>query len=199
MLFKSALKRLGWYDSLKSVVRLRPLSARRPPRVDQGTSARSRALQERIDGIDARRTDLRRRANEGNKAEVFRRLGARVVCVDPDRRNVDRLRRRFKGKGDVTIVDRVVSRQIGRVRFNVFEEGSPFNTLSTKWVETLGDADKSRFDAERRRRRPRGRDDDLGRALRSYGGAFLIRSMSRATRAEVLAGLRVRWSSFRSS
>jgi len=45
----------------ENVVRLRPLSARRPPRVDQGTPRGSPVLQERIDGIDARRTDLRRR------------------------------------------------------------------------------------------------------------------------------------------
>ncbi len=44
-------------------------------------------------------------ANHGKRVEVFRRLGARVVAIEPQEACVVSLRERFGGDGEVTIVD----------------------------------------------------------------------------------------------
>ena len=79
--------------------------------------------------------------NRGFKSEVFVQLAARVVCVEPDRSNVEILRKKFRTTPAVTIVDAAVGAEAGELMFNVIEAGSAYNTLSTKWVESLGQAD----------------------------------------------------------
>lgn len=86
-------------------------------------------------------------ANHGYKADIFLRLGARVVAVDPDPTNVAILSEKFhrfrlKSK-PVTIVAKAVSREAGRMTLWIDEPGSAKNTLSAKWVDAL------REDAER--------------------------------------------------
>jgi FkbM family methyltransferase len=87
-------------------------------------------------------------ANHGHKVDIFLRLGARVVAVDPDKFNQQVLQRkflkwRFKQK-PLTIVGKAVSDEIGRATFWVDEPGSGKNTLNQKWVDTLR-KDEDRF------------------------------------------------------
>jgi len=86
-------------------------------------------------------------ANMGQKTDVFLRLGARVVAVDPDRSNQEILRQRFLAwrlrKKPVTIVGKAVSDSLGTHTMWVDEPGSAKNTLNPKWVDTL------RIDAQR--------------------------------------------------
>jgi len=79
--------------------------------------------------------------NRGFKSEVFVHLAPTVVCVEPDRSNVEILRKKFRSTPAVTIVDAAVGAEAGQLMFNVIEAGSAYNTLSTKWVESLGHAD----------------------------------------------------------
>lgn len=81
--------------------------------------------------------------NRGFKSEVFVQLARRVVCVEPDRSNVEILRKKFRAVPAVTVVDCAVGDAEGELMFNVIEAGSAYNTLSTKWVESLGSADGS--------------------------------------------------------
>jgi FkbM family methyltransferase len=83
-------------------------------------------------------------ANKGFKAEVFARLASQVVCVEPDRTNVDVLRRKFRSNPSITIVDAAVGTEEGELMFNVIDAGSAYNTLSTKWIESLEQADGTR-------------------------------------------------------
>lgn len=87
-------------------------------------------------------------ANHGAKTDVFLRLGARVLAVDPDRTNQEILRQKFLqyrwNKKPVTIVGKAVSDTRGRTRMWVDSPGSAKNTLSQKWVETLRE-DEHRF------------------------------------------------------
>src|SRR5687767_2493667 len=57
-------------------------------------------------------------ANDGTKADVFLRLGARVVAVDPDASNVEIMKRRFMvarlNRLPLTIVQAAVSDVAGR-------------------------------------------------------------------------------------
>ena len=81
--------------------------------------------------------------NRGFKTEVFVQVASHVVCVEPDRSNVEILRKKFRNQAAVTVVDSAVGAAPGELMFNVIEAGSAYNTLSTKWVESLGQADGS--------------------------------------------------------
>lgn len=81
--------------------------------------------------------------NRGFKTEVFIQLASHVVCVEPDRSNVEILRKKFRSASTVTVVDSAVGAEPGELMFNVIEAGSAYNTLSTKWVESLAQADGS--------------------------------------------------------
>lgn len=80
-------------------------------------------------------------ANVGNKTEVFLRLGARVVAVEPDREcrriiGEKFLQYRFAPK-PVAIVGKALSDRVGVETMWVDGPGSALNTLSKKWVDTL--------------------------------------------------------------
>jgi len=87
-------------------------------------------------------------ANVGCKTDVFLRLGAKVVAVEPDEHNQRILEQNFLTyrliKRPVTIVGKAVSDRNGSETMWVDEPGSPANTLNPKWVETLR-TDPSRF------------------------------------------------------
>jgi FkbM family methyltransferase len=87
-------------------------------------------------------------ANEGYKTDIFLRLGARVLSVDPDRTNQETLHNRFLRhrwvKKPVMIIGKAVSDRRGIHEMWVEEPGCAKNTLSKKWVDTLRH-DESRF------------------------------------------------------
>jgi FkbM family methyltransferase len=80
-------------------------------------------------------------ANEGAKTDVFLRLGARVVDVEPD----DACSRGLEGRflefrihpRPVTVVNRAVSNRLGTAEMLIDGPGSAVNTLSPKWAEAL--------------------------------------------------------------
>jgi FkbM family methyltransferase len=80
-------------------------------------------------------------ANYGYKTDIFLRLGARVVAVEPDASNQDALKKKFLRyrlvKKPVIIVGKAVSERDGAEIMWVDGPGSPLNTLNRKWVETL--------------------------------------------------------------
>lgn len=87
-------------------------------------------------------------ANHGAKAEVFLRLGARVVAVEPDKANQQILKEKFLQyrliPKPVFIVGKALSDKNAVETMWVDEPGSAKNTLSHKWVETLR-SDDDRF------------------------------------------------------
>ena len=80
-------------------------------------------------------------ANHGYKVDIFLRLGARVVAIDPDETNQAVLHDRFHAlrwrERPVTIVGKAVSSECGFTSFWVDEPGGAKNTLSQKWVYAL--------------------------------------------------------------
>lgn len=89
-------------------------------------------------------------ANHGRKTDVFLRLGARVVAVEPDEVNQEILRQKFLSlrlrPKPVTIVGKAVSERETVERMWIDAPGSAKNTLSQKWVSTLR-SDQARFGA----------------------------------------------------
>jgi FkbM family methyltransferase len=80
-------------------------------------------------------------ANRGVKAEIFLKLGAHVIAVDPDVSNQKTLTERFLAyrvwKKSVVVVGKAVSDRNGHETFWVSEPGCDMNTLSAKWAEML--------------------------------------------------------------
>ena len=87
-------------------------------------------------------------ANRGYKTDIFLRLGARVVAVDPDPSNeavlTDSFLRWRVRKKPVSVIGKAVSDRNGAAMMWIDEPGSGKNTLNTKWVETLR-SDGKRF------------------------------------------------------
>lgn len=80
-------------------------------------------------------------ANKGAKTDVFLRLGARVVAVEPDDACSRSLEERFLElriyPRPVTIVTRAVSNKVGTEEMLIDGPGSALNTISPKWAESL--------------------------------------------------------------
>jgi FkbM family methyltransferase len=87
-------------------------------------------------------------ANNGTKTDIFLRLGARVIAVEPDELNQKILREKFHKlrlkQKPVHIIGKAVSDKIATETMLVDGPGSALNTLSRKWAESL-QKDKSRF------------------------------------------------------
>jgi FkbM family methyltransferase len=87
-------------------------------------------------------------ANAGYKTDIFLRLGARVVAVDPDDENQQVLRQRFLKyrlrPKRVDIESKAVSDAIAIKTMFIDVPGSAKNTLNPKWVQTLR-TDANRF------------------------------------------------------
>jgi FkbM family methyltransferase len=141
-------------------------------------------------------------ANIGQKTDIFLRLGAKVVAVEPDPQNQEVLRQSFLGyrllKIPVVIVGKAISAKTGSQIMWIDEPGSAKNTLSPKWVETLR-TDVSRF----------GKSLDFGQIrevetttledlIQSHGLPFYVKIDVEGHEVSVLSGLQtaVRFVSF---
>jgi FkbM family methyltransferase len=68
-------------------------------------------------------------ANKGELTAIFRRMGARVVAVEPNHELADRLRRRFR---DAKVVEAAVASQEGRAVLHLGLD-SNYSTISERW------------------------------------------------------------------
>ena len=72
-------------------------------------------------------------ANVGSKSELFLRLGAQVVAVEPDLRCCQILRQRFPFQRRFHLAPKALGSSVGRLELFISEPGSAYNTLSRKW------------------------------------------------------------------
>jgi FkbM family methyltransferase len=87
-------------------------------------------------------------AHRGQRTDVFLQMGARVIAIEPDAANQRLLAGRYsRGRlrsASVTVVGKAVSDGGSGATMWVHAPGSGLNSLSPKWVQTLG-RDDSRF------------------------------------------------------
>jgi FkbM family methyltransferase len=80
-------------------------------------------------------------ANEGAKTDIFLRLRAKVIAVEPDLSCSGNLEKRFltfrMTPRPVTIVNKAVSSSVGAEKMLIDGPGSAVNTLSAKWADSL--------------------------------------------------------------
>jgi FkbM family methyltransferase len=133
-------------------------------------------------------------ANKGFKTEIFLRLGAKVIAVDPDELNQAALKEKFLKyrvvKKPVLIVGKAVSDKNGFDTFWVDEPGSAKNTLSEKWVNSLRRDEKhfgKRLSFPRSVRVEAITLEDL---VQTYGQPFFIKIDVEGHEFNVLSGLR---------
>jgi FkbM family methyltransferase len=85
-------------------------------------------------------------ANEGYKTDIFLRLGARVVALEPDQVSQEVLKQKFLRRRlwtkPVIVVDKAVSDRNTVKTMWIAAPGSAKNTLSQKWVEILRTDDR---------------------------------------------------------
>jgi FkbM family methyltransferase len=125
-------------------------------------------------------------ANHGNRVEVFRRLGARVIAVEPQQRCVDALRERFAGDLGVTIIDAGVSSSPGE-RDLLLASIDTLSTMSPSFAAATRAS--GRFESEEWSSSTRVRVTTLDDLISVFGAPAFTKIDVEGHEPEVLKGL----------
>lgn len=82
-------------------------------------------------------------ANVGNRTELLRALGARVVAIEPQAACADELRRRFGSDPEVVVVTSALGSSPGSAEISVCDEDTTISTMSERWQSEGRFADRS--------------------------------------------------------
>ena len=84
-------------------------------------------------------------ANKGNKVKAFRKMGFKVVAIEPEKRSLETLYYRFGKDKKVIIVEKGISNNEETLKLQITESRSGLNTFSNKWVNILKTTEKNRW------------------------------------------------------
>jgi len=133
-------------------------------------------------------------ANEGYKTNIFLRLGARVVAVEPDPHGQQALRKSFLTmralQRPVVVVGKAASDTLSRRRLWIHAPGSGKNTLSRKWVDLLSISEQRFGSALDFRTSLEIETTTLEALIQIYGPPFFIKIDVEGHELSVLRGLR---------
>lgn len=74
-------------------------------------------------------------ANMGNRTEIFLKLGAKVVCIEPQQICLQKLYKLFGKNKNVIIVDKAVGCCEGYGELAICEAEHTISTMSDKWID----------------------------------------------------------------
>ncbi|HZH97517.1 MAG TPA: FkbM family methyltransferase [Fimbriimonadaceae bacterium] len=74
-------------------------------------------------------------AHTGEKAELFLRAGAKVVCFEPQADLASTMRQKFEGRKDVVVLEKGLSAEEGTIKFYLCPEDPTIATASSEWKE----------------------------------------------------------------
>jgi FkbM family methyltransferase len=126
-------------------------------------------------------------AHVGNRVRCWRRLGARVVAVEPQPDFVRLLRFLFRGDDEVTIVPQAIGRAPGRARLLVSPRTPTVTTLSRAWIDDV--ASDPSFAKVRWREGGEVELTTLDALIAAHGEPQFVKIDVEGYESEVLAGL----------
>lgn len=74
-------------------------------------------------------------ANLGNRTEVFLKLGAKVVCIEPQDSCLQILDRLYGNNNNVIIINKGLAEKEGYLKLHICENATTISTMSDKWVK----------------------------------------------------------------
>lgn len=146
---QTALRRVGVYHRLKASPVYDLYWSVADNRLIKGRSRELDFYRNLLEGFHQSDVIFDIGANHGAKTDVYLRLGARVVAIEPDELCQEILREKFLRyrlvPKPVIIVGKALSDSAAEIKMWIDGPGSALNTLSQKWVEALK-ANKMRFE-----------------------------------------------------
>lgn len=72
-------------------------------------------------------------AHMGNRTEIFLKLGAKVIAVEPQEDCINQLREKFNNEPRLTLVNKGLSDKEGELTLYICEDATTISTFSDKW------------------------------------------------------------------